>query len=134
MNPIAQKMPKSLVFEEKPTHETMADTKPSAMPRRDERKSCRCTVPEARRSCELKVGADVLPASLANESKTGFAVLIDRLGGLKRGDKVKLHTDKGWFTVRIVYIKEVTQPEYIDLKSDSWFRVGMKKARGSLLF
>jgi hemerythrin len=44
---------------------------PVGKPRRDDRKSCRCTVPKERQSCELKVGANVLSALLANESKHG---------------------------------------------------------------
>jgi len=134
MSAIVQKMPKSLVSQEKPTDEAATGAKSPVKPRRDERKSYRCTVPEARRSCELKVKANVLPVSLVNESKRGFAVLIDRLDGLKIGDKAQLHTDMGWFAVRIVYINKVARPEYAASKCDSWFRLGMKKARSSFLF
>ena len=84
------------------------------------------TVPQARQSCELKVGANVLSASLVNESKAGFAVLIDRLDGLKVGKKVELHTNMGWFMVRIVYISKVAPPRDAAPECDSWFRLGMK--------
>ena len=83
-------------------------------------------MPQARQSCELKVGTKVLSASLVNESKGGFAVLIDRLDGLKIGKKVELHTNTGWFTVRIVYINKVAPPENAAPECDSWFRLGMK--------
>ena len=83
-------------------------------------------MPQVRQSCELKVGANVLSASVVNESKTGFSVLIDRLDGLKAGKKVKLHTNMGWFTVQIVYINKVTPPRNAASECDSWFRLGMK--------
>ena len=62
---------------------------------RDDRKSTRNQVSKARQSCELKVGTGVVPALLVDESRGGFAILIDRLEGLKRGKKAKLHTDMG---------------------------------------
>lgn len=95
MNPIVQKIQEILVSKEGPTDEAITGTKPLLKPGRDERRSDRCMVPQARQSCEFKVGANVLSASLVNESKDGFAVLIDRLDGLKVGQKVKLHTNIG---------------------------------------
>jgi hypothetical protein len=139
-DPIAKKMPDIYALGELEEEDSTSDepivssTKSIAKQGRDERKSCRSTVPPARQSCELRVGANISSALLANESKHGFAVLIDRLDGLKVGEKVELHTDMGWFKVRIVYINKVTQPENAALNSDSWFRVGMKKARRFFLF
>jgi hypothetical protein len=129
MNAILQKVRKLLVSEEEPTNKATTGTEPDAKPGRDERKSCRCRVPKERRSCELKVGDNVLSALLANESKRGFAVLIERLGGLKVGEKAELHTEWGWFKVRIVFINEVAPPEDADPKCASWFQVGMKVRR-----
>jgi len=127
MNPISQKMSKLLVSEEDPTDEkVVTGTESFSKPGRDERRSCRCMVPQARQSCELKVGANVLSASLVNESAGGFAVLTDRLDGLKVGKKVELHTNMGWFTVRIVYINKVARPENAAPECDCWFRLGMK--------
>ena len=116
-----------------PTDKTTTGTKPSWKPSRDDRRSCRCMVPQARQSCELKVGANVLPASLIDESEGGFAVLIDCLDGLKSGKKVKLHTNMVWFTVRIVYVNKAAGPAHADPKCDSWFRLGLKKASSSFL-
>ena len=90
--------------------------------------------PKARQSCELKVGTGVVPALLVDESRGGFAILIDRLEGLKRGKKAKLHTDMGWFVVRIVYIRKAARPSGSDSKCDTWFRVGLRKARSFFLF
>jgi hypothetical protein len=103
-------------------------------PGRDDRKSYRYPMPKARQSCELKVGDDLLPAVLLDESKGGFAILIDRLNGLKSGKKAELHTDMGWFKVRIVYIKSAERPAYSDPSSDCWFRLGLRKARSFFLF
>jgi hypothetical protein len=97
-------------------------------PSREERKSDRCPVPQSRQSCEVKVGASVLSASLVNESQSGFGVLIDRLEGIKAGKKVELHTKTGWVTVRVVYVKKVAAPRNTTSKSDAWFWLGMKKA------
>ncbi len=127
MNPIAEKMPGLYALEEDSTDEPAGTgTEPIAKPLRDERRSCRCTVPQARQPCELEVGTNVLSASLLNESKDGFAILVDRVGWLKAGKKVVLRTDAGAFMVRIVYIKEVAPPRNAANKCDSWFRVGMK--------
>jgi hypothetical protein len=116
------------------TGEAVAVEKPPCAPGRDDRKSARSHVPKARQSCELKVGANVAPALLVDESRGGFAILIDRLEGLKSGKKAKLHTDMGWFLVRIVYIKKAARPSGSDSKCDTWFRVGLRKARSFFLF
>ncbi|MFZ1933447.1 MAG: hypothetical protein WCB27_24545 [Thermoguttaceae bacterium] len=127
MDQIAKKMPDVYVLEEDSTDEpTVTGTKSIAKQRRDDRRSNRCNVPPARQSCELKVGANVRSASLVNESKDGFAVLTDRLDGLKVGKKVELHTDIGRFTVRVVYIQNVVPPRNAAPECESWFRVGMK--------
>ncbi len=107
----------------------------SAMARhREDRKSVRNQVPQARQSCELKVGADVAPALLVDESSGGFAILIDRLEGLKSGKRAKLHTDTGWFEVRIVYVRKAAPPPGSASKSDTWFRAGLRKKRSFFLF
>ena len=126
MNSILQKVRKLLVSKHKPTDNAATGTEPFAKRGRDERRSGRCTVPQARQSCELKVGTNVLSGLLANESKHGFAVLIDRLDGIKIGEKVELHTEWGWFKVRVVFINSVASPEDAAPKCASWFQVGMK--------
>ena len=93
-----------------PIQEAKVVSKKLRKPCRDDRKSPRNRVPDARQSCELRVGNDVLPALLVNESRGGFAVLIDRLEGLECGKKVKLHTDMGWFKVRIMHTEKVAPP------------------------
>ena len=103
-------------------------------PRRERRKSSRRIVPLARQSCELKAGGKVLSASLVNESQGGFAVWTDRLDGLKIGEKVRLHTDQGWFTVRVIYVREVAKSQDASPKCDAWFQLGFKKAGGFLCF
>jgi uncharacterized protein YbcI len=130
MNPIAQKVRKLFVSKRDQTDKRITGTKLISKRGSSQRKSYRCTVPPARRSCELKVGANLFSALLVNESKCGFGVLIDRLDGLKIGEKFELHTDMGWFTVRTVYINEVAAPKDVDNKCDSWFRLGLKRAGG----
>ena len=133
-DPIAKKMPDVYPLEEEDSTDEpiVTGTKSIAKQGRDERKSCRCTVPQDRQACELKVGANVLLALLVDKSAGGFGVLVDRLGGLKTGEKAELHTDMGQFTVRIVHIREVALPK--DTALDTCFLVGMKKARRFLLF
>jgi hypothetical protein len=146
MNSILQKVRKLVASKEDPAaSEGATDTKPQTTANKtitgsksiakssiDDRKSHRYTVPQEHRSCELKVGGNVLSAALVNESKTGFAVLIDRLDGLEVGEKVELNTDMGRFTVQIVYVSEVAPPEYAT-QCKSLFRLGVKKARSSFL-
>jgi hypothetical protein len=114
--------------------EPVAVKETPCVPGRDDRKSCRNPVPEARQSCELKLGDDVLPALLLDESRGGFAILADRLEGAKPGKKAKLHTDMGWFQVRIVYVREAARPAHANTKSDRWFRLGLRKKRSFFLF
>ena len=144
MNSIAQKMSESLVHEEgtiavedaaatcpqTPTDEAITGTKTLSKPDQDKRRSSRRTIPKARQSCELKVGARVLSALLVNESHGGFAVMIDRLNWLEVGKKVEVHTDMGWFMARIIYINKVARPKAAASKCDSWFQLGMKKIGG----
>jgi Flp pilus assembly protein TadD len=96
-------------------------------PHRDVRESPRHVVPPLHRLCELTVQDKVLPASLIEESNGGFAVLIDHLGGLKVGDKVRFRTKAGWFMVRIVYINSINCLDCPNHEDDSRFRVGLAK-------
>ena len=126
MNSTALKTPGICVSETGPTGLGIASHERLATPRRDERKSGRCKVPPARQACAVKVEGNVLTASLENDSKDGFAVLIDRLDLLKVGKKVELRTEMGWFVVRIVYINQVARPKDAAPECDSWFRLGVK--------
>lgn len=110
------------------------DTVSIAKPSRDDRRSRRHTVPRTHQSCEIKVGGNIWSALLADKSDGGFSVLTDRHDGLKLGKKVELHTNAGWFTVRIVYINKAARPQDAAPNSDTWFRLGMKKTRRFLLF
>ena len=126
MNSIFEKVRKLLGSKDKPTGNAATGTEPLAKRSQEERKSGRCTIPKERQSCELKVGDNVLSALLVNESKRGFAVLIDRLDGLKVGENVELDTQWGWFKVRVVFINRVAPPEDAAPECASWFQVGMK--------
>ena len=120
-----------------PPRETTVFATGAWTPGREDRKSSRIAVPAARQSCELKVGDDLLSALLVDESRGGFAVLIDRLEGIELGKKADLRTDRGWFKVRIVYIAEAAphaHPAHSDPKCDSWFRLGLRKASSFLMF
>jgi hypothetical protein len=109
------------------TNKTRADIQPAWKSQLDERKSCRCTVPEAQQSCEVKVGTNILSASLVNESEGGFAVLMHGVGDLRVGRKVQLHTSLGWSTVRVVHIEKVAGPKDAASEGDPCFRLGLKK-------
>jgi uncharacterized protein YbcI len=134
MKPIAEKTPDILLSEIAQAAEALAAMKPPAEPRQDNRKSSRRIVPLARQSCELKAGGKVLSASLVNESQGGFAVWTDSLDGMKIGEKVRLHTDQGWSTVRVIYVREVAKSQDTSHKCDDWFQLGFKKAGGFLCF
>jgi hypothetical protein len=126
MNSILQKVRKLLGSKGKSTDNAATGTEPPTKRSQEERRSGRCRIPKEQQSCELKAGTSVLPALLANESKRGFAVLIDRLDGLKVGDKVELHTKWAWFKVQVVFINEAAPPEDAAPECASWFQVGMK--------
>jgi hypothetical protein len=123
-----------LLADDDPTATAAIGSGKSSASRRDDRKSSRNPVPKSRRACELKVGGDLLPAVLVDESAGGFAVLIDRVEGLKSGKRAEFHTDMGWCKVRIVYIKKSAAPAGADAKSDCWFRLGLRKQRSFFLF
>ncbi len=93
------------------TERAIDDTPPGETRSRDERKSRRQKVPQERQQCQLKVGTNVLSACLVNKSERGFAVLIDGRNGIRVGQKVHLHTNLGWFKVRVVYLTEVALPK-----------------------
>ena len=73
-----------------------------------------------------------MSASLVNESRGGFAIWTDSADNLKIGEKVRLHTDQGWFTVLIAYVREVAKSQDAQSKCDSWFQLGLKKTGGVL--
>jgi uncharacterized protein YbcI len=129
MNPINKTAP-PLASKKAPSAGAVARKKPPANLSRDKRRSNRRNVQQARQACELKVGANIVSALLVNESKTGFAVLTKRLADLKIGALIQLHTDNGFFTVRVVHVKEVARPRDA---SPAWrpkFRLGLKKEHG----
>jgi hypothetical protein len=117
-----------------PENEAPAGPEPVAKPSREDRRSPRSSVPLARRSCELRIGSEVLPALLMDRSAGGFAVVIDRIDGLKAGKKVELLTDLGRFKVKVVYINKVARPKDVPIQSDVWFRLGLKLARSFCFF
>jgi len=132
MNPIAKKMFDIFGSEEALTDEATAGAKAAAKPGINDRASCRYIVPPKRQPCELKINANVVPASLENESNGGFAVLTDQLDGIKAGKKVELHVDKGWFTVRVVYVQEISDPLNTNPNRRRRSRLGLKKISGPL--
>lgn len=109
----------------------------------DHRESFRCTVADSRQRCELRVGADVLSATLLDESVGGFAVLVDRLAGLDAGQTAELCTDAGTFVVRVMHVAEVeppehemTPPENDEAAADKptpWFRLGLSRLNETAL-
>jgi uncharacterized protein YbcI len=105
-----------------------------AAPRRERRKSVRNFIPRHRQNCQLKVGKRLLAASLVNESQGGFAVWMERPDSLKIGKKIRLHTANGRFTVRVVYVTEAANSQYVDPNRDAWFQLGFKKSKGFFCF
>ena len=134
MNPLTRKKPGTLLSERAPAAKAVTAAKPSVESSRRKRKSERRIVPLDRQSCKLKVGGKVLSASLVNESRGGFAIWTDSVDSLKIGEKVRLHTDQGWFTARIAYVREVAKSQDAQSKCDSWFQLGLKKTGGLLCF
>jgi hypothetical protein len=97
--------------------------------RQEDRKSNRAPVPRDKRSCELQVAGKLVPALLMDSSEGGFSILVESLDNLKIGKKVNLHLDENWVTVRIVYINKTARPKDANSQCESWFRLGVKKAR-----
>ena len=96
---------------------------------REQRASFRCVVPESRQSCELKIGSGLVPAVLVDESAGGFSVALDRPPGLDAGQTAELHTDAGWFAVRVAHVKPIVASEGDDPvateEPSQWFRLGL---------
>jgi uncharacterized protein YbcI len=120
--------------ENNPTNQASAGEETLVGPRRERRKSSRSIVPTDRRSCELKVGRKRFSASLVNESQGGFAVWMNRRESLKIGKKIRLHTDKGRFTVRVIYVIEVAKSQIATPEGASRFQLGFNKASGLFCF
>lgn len=110
----------------------MAGIKALSQPGIEERRSLREKVPPERQPCEIEARGKVLSALLVNESEGGFALLVEEGEGLKVGKKVELRTNTLSFTVRVVYLRKIARPENACSKSDSWFRVGVKKTSRSM--
>lgn len=121
-----------LFFNDLRVVEEMNEEEP-ASPGREDRRSPRYSVPLAQQPCVLEIDANALPASLVDMSEGGFAVLVERLEGLKIGKQIKLKTDMGCFTVHITYINEVAPPKKATSDADCYYRLGMKKSRKSFL-
>jgi hypothetical protein len=123
-------IPDRLSPPECPIADVPDDTGRVAQPRRDDRKSSRTAVPRERQACELRYGPEVFAGLLADRSNKGFGVFVDRIDHLAIGKKVKLQTDQGTFTARIVYINKVAGPQNVESASGSWYRLGLKTVSG----
>jgi hypothetical protein len=132
MNPFTRKTSDTSRSRRAPLTKAATAVEPSVESRRYQRRSARRIVPLARQSCTLKVAGKVLAASLVNESRGGFSVWTDSEEDLKIGEKVRLRTEQGLFTVRIVYVREVAKSDNAQSKHDSWFQLGLKKTGGLL--
>jgi hypothetical protein len=108
----------------------------AAAPLRNERKACRQKLPPQRRRCQLKLGANVLPALILDISERGFGLLINGQHDLAVGQKVHLHTERGWFMIRLVHVAEVVPPKGAATDPSDcsqWFRLGcFRVGRGPL--
>ena len=132
MNPLARKTPDTRRSKRASTVAAVETVRPLLESGGRKRKSLRRVVPLDRQSCKLKVGDRLLPAALVNESRGGFAVWIDGEDSPRIGEKVRLRTDQGWFTARIVYVREVAKSQNAQFKRDAWFQLGLKKTSGLL--
>jgi hypothetical protein len=128
MNPTPQEVDRPVSAETEPAAKATAGAALPAESGRAARKSARVRVQRVLQPCELRVEANTLPAALMNESRTGFAVLLDSSDGLKIGGKVELRTEAGWVTGEVVYIRKVASC-LPSSSCDSLFQVGAKKTR-----
>jgi hypothetical protein len=88
-------------------------TQPKQGPNRppNRREWCRFLVVDNCRPLELRVGDEVLPAKLLDESAGGFGVMVDRLAGLEVGRTAELFTNAGRCIVRVVHVTRIAPPE-----------------------
>jgi hypothetical protein len=127
MNPTTQPVHDCGVSGVTPVETATADAAALTKPERGERHAQRVPVLPDHQPCALKVGDKILPAALINESKTGLAVLTDRLDGLDIGREVELLTDAGTVRVQIVYINEVATCAYRITKCKTLYQLGVKR-------
>jgi hypothetical protein len=128
MAPTPQKVQSSVSSERKPAARATAAAASAAKSGRAARKSDRVRVRRVLQPCELRVGDNILPAALMNESRTGFGVLLDTREDVEIGGKVELRTEAGWVTGEVVYIKQVASC-LATSSCDKLFQVGAKKTR-----
>jgi hypothetical protein len=94
----------------------------------NQRRSYRCRVAELRRDCQLLVDGVTIDGKLQDESVGGFAVLMPHTVQVALHQTIQLHTDCGWFHVRIVYIREILPPKGVDMDAEGanpWIRLGL---------
>jgi hypothetical protein len=94
------------------------------------RKTVRCMVDDSRRQCELCVDARRMTTWLQDESTGGFGVLVEGLAGLEVGQTAELHTDTGWFVVRVMHIQAIDSSELEGIEGEeqgTWYRLGLAR-------
>jgi hypothetical protein len=97
---------------------------------REDRKSFRCAAVGARQCCELKVGLQVTPAKLVDESAGGFSVLACLPTVVTVNQTLQIHTNGGWFNVRVIHVQEVLlreEPDVETAEQGPWFRLGLRR-------
>ena len=101
----------------------------------DDRHWSRARVPDADRSCEVKMGDQVFPARLLNKSAEGFGVLVACPDCPRVGQQVQLQTEKGWLPIRVVYVQAMQNKdaELGERHPGPYFRLGCtRRLRRSL--
>jgi hypothetical protein len=94
------------------------------------RKTVRCMVDDSRRQCELCVDARRITAWLQDESVGGFGILVEGAHGLDVGQEAELHTDTGWFIVRIMRVEEIDLSQLEGIEGGEqghWYRLGLAR-------
>jgi hypothetical protein len=101
---------------------------------KEQRKSFRFKPTPDRQACQLNVGTCKLSATLLDESAGGFAILVDRLAGLSVGQMAQVHTNMGWFNVRVIHLSEVSAVNVAELldvaivdPQEPWYRLGLSR-------
>jgi hypothetical protein len=98
-------------------------------PAQEDRRSSRHNVSEDRRSCEIKIGEEVYPARLSNESAEGLAVVVCCPARPDSGQLVQLHADTEWVPLRVVYAVRVPPPKDESGEQDAspYFQLGCSR-------
>ncbi len=106
---------------------------------KEQRKNPRRVPAKPTFACDLKLGSQVLPCLVLDESPGGWAMLVTGLPEVLQNQAVAVRDERGWYTARVVHSRPVLASAFLaseEITTDEnelaragelWLRLGVQR-------